>query len=84
MHQIVQFFPTFSLDQATVKAEGVNLEILAVRGRPANPSELLGSARPVVLIAVPAAIAAAMVRTSDRTATLRLAPAWLLAAVRSC
>jgi capsular exopolysaccharide synthesis family protein len=34
-----------SLDNAVVKAEGTNLEILAVRGRPANPSELLGSAR---------------------------------------
>jgi capsular exopolysaccharide synthesis family protein len=34
-----------SLDDAVVKAEGANLEILAVRGRPANPSELLGSAR---------------------------------------
>lgn len=33
-----------SLEEAVVKAEG-NLEILAVRGRPANPSELLGSAR---------------------------------------
>ena len=34
-----------SLDDAIVKAEGLNLELLAVRGRPANPSELLGSAR---------------------------------------
>jgi capsular exopolysaccharide synthesis family protein len=33
------------LDEALVKLEGVNLEILAVRSRPANPSELLGSAR---------------------------------------
>lgn len=33
------------LDQAVVKPEGMGLEILAVRGRPANPSELLGSAR---------------------------------------
>ncbi len=34
-----------SLDEAIVKAEGVNLELLCVRGRPQNPSELLGSAR---------------------------------------
>ena len=34
-----------SLDQALVKVEGINLEVLAVRGRPSNPSELLGSAR---------------------------------------
>ncbi len=34
-----------SLDQAVMKVEGVNLEVLAVRGRPANPSELLGSAK---------------------------------------
>lgn len=34
-----------SLDEAIMKAEGINLEVLAVRGRPANPSELLGSAR---------------------------------------
>jgi capsular exopolysaccharide synthesis family protein len=33
------------LDEAIVKPEGMGLEILAVRGRPANPSELLGSAR---------------------------------------
>lgn len=33
------------LDEALVKLEGVNLEVLAVRSRPANPSELLGSAR---------------------------------------
>jgi capsular exopolysaccharide synthesis family protein len=33
------------LDEALVKLEGVNLEILAARSRPANPSELLGSAR---------------------------------------
>jgi capsular exopolysaccharide synthesis family protein len=33
------------LDQAIVKVEGVNLEVLAVRGRPANPSELLASPR---------------------------------------
>ncbi len=34
-----------SLDQAIVKVEGINLEVLAVRGRPGNPSELLGSAK---------------------------------------
>ena len=31
------------LDQAIVKVEGVNLEVLAVRDRPPNPSELLAS-----------------------------------------
>jgi capsular exopolysaccharide synthesis family protein len=36
---------TKSLDQAIIKVEGVNLEVLAVRGRPANPSELLASTR---------------------------------------
>ena len=35
---------TTSLDDAIVKVEGMNLEVLAVRGRPPNPSELLGSA----------------------------------------
>jgi capsular exopolysaccharide synthesis family protein len=34
-----------SLDQAIEKAEGMNLEVLGVRGRPANPSELLSSGR---------------------------------------
>ena len=34
-----------SLDDAIVKVEGMNLEVLAVRGRPSNPSELLGSPR---------------------------------------
>lgn len=34
-----------SLDQAIVKVEGMNLEVLPVRGRPSNPSELLGSPR---------------------------------------
>ena len=34
-----------SLEDATIKAQGVDLDVLAVRGRPANPSELLGSAR---------------------------------------
>jgi protein-tyrosine kinase len=32
-----------SLDSAIMKVEGMNLEVLAVRGRPSNPSELLGS-----------------------------------------
>lgn len=32
-----------SLEDAIVKVEGMNLEVLAVRGRPRNPSELLGS-----------------------------------------
>jgi protein-tyrosine kinase len=34
-----------SLDEAIVKVEGMNLEVLGVRGRPSNPSELLGSPR---------------------------------------
>ena len=38
-----------SFEGAVVKADG-NLEILAVRGRPTNPSELLGSARMVELV----------------------------------
>jgi capsular exopolysaccharide synthesis family protein len=33
------------LDDAIVKVEGVNLEVLAVKARPLNPSELLGSAK---------------------------------------
>jgi len=33
-----------SLDEAILKVEGMNLEVLPVRGRPPNPSELLGSA----------------------------------------
>jgi len=32
-----------SLEQAIMKVEGMNLEVLAVRGRPSNPSELLSS-----------------------------------------
>jgi Mrp family chromosome partitioning ATPase len=36
---------SMSLDQAIIKVEGMNLEVLAVRGRPPNPSELLGSPR---------------------------------------
>ena len=34
-----------SLDSAILKVEGMNLEVLAVRGKPANPSELLSSPR---------------------------------------
>jgi len=34
---------TKSLEEALIKVEGMNLEVLAVRGRPPNPSELLGS-----------------------------------------
>jgi capsular exopolysaccharide synthesis family protein len=34
-----------SLDSAILKVEGMNLEVLAVRGKPANPSELLSGAR---------------------------------------
>jgi capsular exopolysaccharide synthesis family protein len=33
------------LDQAITKVEGINLEVLGVRARPENPSELLGSER---------------------------------------
>lgn len=32
-----------SIDDAVISAEGIELDVLAVRGRPANPSELLGS-----------------------------------------
>jgi capsular exopolysaccharide synthesis family protein len=34
-----------SLEQAILKIEGMNLEVLAVRGKPSNPSELLSSQR---------------------------------------
>lgn len=34
-----------SLDRAIIKIEGMNLDVLPVRGRPKNPSELLGSPR---------------------------------------
>jgi capsular exopolysaccharide synthesis family protein len=34
-----------SLDAAILKVEGMNLEVLAVRGKPANPSELLSGPR---------------------------------------
>jgi capsular exopolysaccharide synthesis family protein len=33
------------LDRAIIKIEGMNLDVLPVRGRPSNPSELLGSPR---------------------------------------
>ena len=33
------------LDQAIITIEGMNLDVLPVRGRPSNPSELLGSPR---------------------------------------
>ena len=36
---------TVSLDAAILKVEGMNLEVLAVRGKPANPSELLSGPR---------------------------------------
>jgi capsular exopolysaccharide synthesis family protein len=36
---------TTGLDQAIVRVEGVNLDVLAVRGRPPNPSELLSSVK---------------------------------------
>ena len=39
-----------SLDDAIVRVEGVNLEVLPVRSRPENPSELLGSAQMQKLI----------------------------------
>ncbi len=34
-----------ALDRAIIKLEGMNLDVLPVRGRPSNPSELLGSPR---------------------------------------
>ncbi|MBW1687864.1 MAG: CpsD/CapB family tyrosine-protein kinase [Deltaproteobacteria bacterium] len=33
------------LDRAIIKIEGMNLDVLPVRGKPSNPSELLGSPR---------------------------------------
>ena len=39
-----------SLEDAIMKAENVSLEVLPVRGRPANPSELLGSSRMAELV----------------------------------
>jgi capsular exopolysaccharide synthesis family protein len=40
-----------SLERAIVKADGTALEVLPVRGTPANPSELLGSTRMRTLLA---------------------------------
>jgi capsular exopolysaccharide synthesis family protein len=40
-----------SLDQAISRAEGADLDVLAVRSRPSNPSELLGSPDMAKLIA---------------------------------
>jgi len=34
-----------ALDRAIIKIEGMNLDVLPVRGKPSNPSELLGSPR---------------------------------------
>lgn len=39
-----------TLEEAVVRAEGVNLDVLAVRNRPSNPSELLGSRQMVELV----------------------------------
>jgi capsular exopolysaccharide synthesis family protein len=39
-----------NLDDAIVKVEGVNLEVLPVRSRPVNPSELLGSEKMAELL----------------------------------
>jgi len=39
-----------SLDDAILKVEGMNLEVLPVRGRPPNPSELLSSQNMVELV----------------------------------
>jgi capsular exopolysaccharide synthesis family protein len=39
-----------SIDDAIVSVEGVNLDVLPVRTRPANPSELLGSAEMRTLV----------------------------------
>jgi capsular exopolysaccharide synthesis family protein len=41
---------TKSLDEAILKLDNLNLDVLAVRGRPANPSELLSSANMVELV----------------------------------
>ena len=42
---------SMSLEQVIIKVEGMNLDVLAVRGRPRNPSELLGSPRMRELLA---------------------------------
>jgi capsular exopolysaccharide synthesis family protein len=39
-----------TLDQAVIKVDGTNLEVLPVRGTPSNPSELLGSERMRTLV----------------------------------
>ena len=39
-----------SLEEAILKVENMNLDVLAVRGRPPNPSELLSSANMIELI----------------------------------
>ena len=39
-----------SLDEAILKVENLNLDVLAVRGRPPNPSELLSSANMIELV----------------------------------
>ena len=39
-----------SLDEAILKVENMNLDVLAVRGRPPNPSELLSSANMIQLV----------------------------------
>jgi capsular exopolysaccharide synthesis family protein len=39
-----------SLDDAIIQVEGMNLHVLAVRNRPSNPSELLGSAQMAELV----------------------------------
>jgi capsular exopolysaccharide synthesis family protein len=41
---------TASINEAICRVDGVNLDVLAVRGRPANPSELLGSPRMAELV----------------------------------
>jgi len=40
-----------SFEEAIIKLDGMNLDVLAVRGRPSNPSELLGSPRMRDLVA---------------------------------
>jgi len=40
-----------SLEEALIKVEGMNLDVLAVRGRPPNPSELLSSTNMSELVA---------------------------------
>jgi capsular exopolysaccharide synthesis family protein len=40
-----------TLDEALIKVEGLNLDVIAVRGKPSNPSELLASAQMKSLVA---------------------------------